>query len=145
LIAPDIVLSAAHCNINGAPNRMLVGAYKSDTASSGGVYRNIVEKVQHPLYGNNNNIQDSNDFLLIKLNQPVTSVFPVQLSINEDGSKPATGNGLTVVGLGSTTEGGNGPNNGILREVVVQAISTSQCQAQYGSGSIDGTMFCACK
>jgi hypothetical protein len=121
---------------------MLVGAYKSNTVSSGGAYRTIAEKSQHPGYNDNTS---ANDFLLLRLNKAVTSVAPVQLLINENGSIPRTNDALTVIGLGAITQGGNGPIDKILREVVVQAISTSQCNAQYGSGSIKNSMFCACK
>jgi hypothetical protein len=142
LIAPDIVLSAAHCNVNWAPNSMLVGAYRSDTASSGGVYRTIVEKTQHPNFGSNT---FANDFLLIRLDRPVTTVGNVKLRINKNRNQPATSKALTVIGLGAITEGGNGPNDKILRKVEVRVISTKRCKAQYGSRQIKSSMFCACK
>jgi hypothetical protein len=141
LIAPDIVLSAAHCNLKWAPNTMLVGAYKSNTASSGGVYRTIAEKREHPRYKSSTN---ENDLLLIRLDQPVKSVQPVKLSFNTNNKLPADGKALTVIGLGTTKEGGKEPSNKILRKVVVNAMSTSKCNARY-YGMVKSSMLCAGK
>jgi trypsin len=61
--------------------------------------------------------------------------------LNEDTSSPTAGEVLTVVGYGTTTEGG--VQSSILQEVAINYIPTDMCNVKY-SGKINGaTMMCA--
>jgi trypsin len=125
LIGPDVVLSAGHC-----------GGYVGETVTIGDIAVEIIKQQIHPNYS------DGNDFYLYKLMQPVDiSSFGVTLTLNTDGSQPVAGQDLTTLGLGATSEGGDGASS--LRDVVVPTVSDTDCDAAYGSGYIPSIMLCA--
>ena len=108
LIAPDVVLTAAHC---GEGNRLLnkelvVGAHKRGDLSGGAVSRTCVRYAHHPDYrtissseGTDNFID--NDFALCKLNEPVfIDETKVRLELNEESSVPAIGEQVVAAGMG---------------------------------------------
>ena len=74
-----------------------------------------MEKSAHPDYISST---VENDFLLLHLDAPVTTVQPIEL--NDDSTVPTAGQDLTVIGLGTTSEGGNLAS--VLQEVTVQTV-----------------------
>lgn len=141
LIAPGVVLSAAHCgSFDGT--RVSVGGYEWDELTGGATIVRVVDEARHPNY---NAATVENDFLLLRLEEPVEMNTDVVLSINDQFSRPFIGQSLTVLGLGITSEGGPSPD--FLRDVVVQAISSNVCNApnRYDDEVRDSTMFCAGK
>jgi hypothetical protein len=141
LISPTIVLTAAHCNGNGRPTDLFVGAYNvNNPDASSAERRDIAEKVEHPDYNPGNSRWD---FMLIKLDSPVTTLPPVQ--INNNGVVPGVDEDLTVIGVGATSEGGGSSTT--LLEVVVKYVPTSECNlnSAYGGAVHDPSMFCAGK
>ena len=79
------------------------------------------------------------DFLVMRLD---SSVDMQPAALNEDGSVPANGEELTVIGYGTTTEGASFQPS-TLQEVVINSIPTDTCNVNY-SGKINGaTMLCA--
>ena len=95
LIHSDIILTAAHCNGNSVPTGVIVSAYQSGQAINGAVARTIVERSQHPNYNSNT---EMNDFMVMRLNSPVTGVAPIAL--NADPLIPVGNEMLTVMGFG---------------------------------------------
>ena len=91
---------------------------------------------EHPNYSSRG--QDY-DFMVYKLRSPVTSLPPVTL--NNDSSNPSGQDTLTVIGFGSTFEGGSGSFN--LREVDVLNVPHSTCNSAYRGGVEEDIMFCA--
>ena len=141
LISPTIVLTAAHCNGSDSPTTLIVGAYKvNDPDASSAQIRAIAEKVEHPDYNPGN---DRWDFMLLKLDSPVTTLAPVRINNNKDA--PFVNEDLTVIGVGATSEGGGSSNT--LLEVVVEYVPTSECNlnSAYGGQVHDPSMFCAGK
>jgi secreted trypsin-like serine protease len=141
LIAPGVVLSAAHCGtFNG--KKVTVGGYEWGELTGGATEALVVDEAAHPNY---NAATVDNDFLLLRLEEPVEMNTNVVLSINDQFSRPFVGQSLTVLGLGTTSEGGSSPD--FLRDVVVQAISGDVCNSanRYEGGITDSTMFCAGK
>jgi hypothetical protein len=140
LIAPNVVLTAGHCDPDGfyfVGEKALVGAYERQKPTNGAVWVTITDEALHPQYDDSTT---QNDFLLLRLSQSVdTSNI---LSLNFEDTVPETGEDLTVLGVGTTTQDGSQANK--LRDVVVEAISTGQCNNNYG-GQITGSMFCAGK
>jgi len=139
LIAPNVVLTAAHCG-SFQGDSVVVGAYRYDSTANNAVRVSVSADVQHPNY---DDFTTSNDFRLLRLSQDVTiGGSNVVLSINDQSSRPSNGQDLTVLGLGTTSEDGNEAD--ILRDVVVQAIPTSTCNQpiSYG-GDVEANMFCA--
>jgi len=140
LIAPDVVLTAAHCgDLSGYS--VLVGAFKRGKATHGAVWRNVVTYVADPTYDDSTL---ANDFALLQLDSPVDLSTPIELEINDQYAVPADGEDLTVLGLGLTKWNGNKLSNK-LRDVEVQAIDTDTCNesSSYGGEVEDDKMFCA--
>jgi secreted trypsin-like serine protease len=141
LISPTIVLTAAHCNGNDRPTDLFVGAYNvNNPDASSAEKRDITAKVEHPDYNPGNYMWD---FMLMKLDSPVTTIAPVR--INTNGAIPGVNEDLTVIGVGATSEGGGSSNT--LLEVVVKYVPTSECNlnSAYGGEVDDPSMFCAGK
>ena len=141
LIAPGVVLSAAHCgNYDNAD--VIVGGYRRGSDSTNGAAtRTVAETRPHPDY-NDGNLH--NDFMLLRLETPVTMDQSVMLLINEKSGDPSSGQDLTVLGLGLEDENANELAS-VLRDVVVQAVDTDECNEAYGGSVEDDIMFCAGK
>jgi trypsin len=127
LIGPNVVLSAGHC-----------GSYIGSNVRIGGTRVQVVQQSRHPSY-NTNTL--ANDFYLHRLKTPVTTSGAI-VTLNSNGSRPADGEALTVLGLGLTSEGGS-PSS-VLRDVVVQALPNANCVTAYGSSRyFSNNMLCA--
>jgi trypsin len=133
LIAPGIILTAAHCAGNIRTARI-----GSNKANSGGVIKSVTTECMHPNYQSSTT---TNDYLLLKLDSPVdiNQYPPIQLNNNK--AVPQTNQILTVIGYGATSEGGSGSN--ALLKVSVPANSHQQCNQQYGGSIVENVMFCA--
>lgn len=140
LIAPDMVLSAAHCDPEGLGNYdVVIGRH--DLTVNDGMRIKVAKSTPHPNYNPNTT---NNDFLLIKLSTPVTNAKLVK--VNENQSLPADGSPVTVAGWGATSEGGNLSN--VLLEVSVNTMSNVACQqtsANPAYSSVTDKMLCAAR
>ena len=134
LIAPDIVLSAAHCG-GGRYTNALIGVH--DLSDIPDTHENIGIrcKIIHPSY---NEINFQNDLMILKL-ETSSSYFPVALDDNTQ-NLSEEGNNVTVMGWGTTISGGF-PSS-VLLEVELDIISNQECDEQYG-GLITNDMICA--
>jgi trypsin len=149
LIAPDLVISAAHCqNIDGAkvglinkndntvPTFTGISGVTRSTNCNAGQQNKMIHI--HENYGDNY----VNDLMIVKLGGSVdASVYPV-ISINTDGSSPSSGDPLTTMGWGQTIPGSSTSMANTLNEVEVTAVSQSACKSMYG-GYLQDNMFCA--
>ena len=135
LIAPDVVLSAAHCK--GA-DTVTIGRYNVDwwdgDLSSEYDTRTVAEEVRHPRY---NKRSLKNDIMLIRLSE--ASDKPT-MAIDYDGSADLNTE-LRVMGWGALQEDGSYPD--ILQQVNLDYVSTSACKRAYGSSEISTDMMCA--
>lgn len=77
--------------------------------------------------------------MLIQLDDPVTTIPPVKL--NQDNSVPADDVSVTVMGFGTTSEGGSISRD--LQKVELKKSSVSQCRNAYSSSYDDSVMVCA--
>lgn len=140
LVAPDVVLTAAHCG-SYEGDTVIVGAFRAGSTQNNAVEVSVIDEAMHPGY-NDDTVE--NDFMLLKLSQEVNIPGSnVVLSLNSQYSTPSDGEDLTVLGLGDTQEGGGSPN--FLRDVEVQAVDTNTCnrQSAYDGEVTDSVMFCA--
>jgi len=64
----------------------------------------------------------------------------ITLVLNDNSNFPSTGDDLDVLGMGTTSSGGNLSNR--LRDVKVESFSNNQCKKYYGN-SITDKMICA--
>ena len=137
LVAPDVVLSAAHCAGN-FDETVRVGSIRD--SSGGQVVRTLKsEEILHPNY---NDRTFENDIMLIKLREEV-SFTPVPINFNTN--NPATNSNavLTVIGFGDIRQGGPASSN--LLKVDVNYINPDRCDQFYGGrGEIkEDIMLCA--
>jgi secreted trypsin-like serine protease len=142
LIAPNWVLTAAHCVDNGMvqknPQRLdvIAGtlAYKT-----GGVRTDVDKVIVHPKWGETG-VELDFDATLLRLKTPITAVAPIKL-IAPTGNLPV-GPTVRVSGWGAISE--NGPASDKLLFVDVPVVSTAECnKPESYDGRITDQMFCA--
>lgn len=108
LIAPDTVLTAAHC-IDGSSFNVIINRHDLRTTDGESIPRR--KEIKHPSYNANTM---SNDFALVFLNRGTTEKVDF-VKLNQDESYPAAGSMSRAMGWGTTSSGGNPSNQ--LREV----------------------------
>jgi secreted trypsin-like serine protease len=138
LIAPDTVVTAAHCIDNGIvqndPARLDIVAGTAFFPESGERIKARSIAV-HPQWNSSNN---DYDIAIIKLATPSAMGRPVPI----DGNVVAVPVDVTVTGWGALSEGGRGSEE--LMGVVVPTVDTATCNHRdsYG-GAITDRMLCA--
>lgn len=145
IIAPDIALTAGHCN--GAEQdldiyRVVVGRYDLDDTSKGRSIK-MIQEVLHPLY----NVDSiDNDFNVVLLAEPIREEEGIgMIQLNSDGAVPSVGAATTVMGWGDTKpKEDEVETSDILLETEVFAVSNEQCEMSKGTvdtGSSFGQVF----
>ncbi|KAI2505441.1 peptidase [Fragilaria crotonensis] len=135
LIAPDIVLTAAHCGTSIVAG-VRVG---SNDLHSGGDMRSVVSQCLHPSYQALGPV--TNDFMLLKLDSPIdTSEYPI-VELNDDTAMPQVDDMLTVIGFGRTSTF-SAPSESLLK-VDVPVTSYDLCDQEYGGDLVEDIQFCA--
>ena len=141
LIHPDIVMTAAHCltDIANLNYPLFVGG------------RNLFQGIKRTIYSGKDNYRlhpsyqpqhpgNPYDFMLLKLNEPIWDITPAV--INANSSLPFSGDQLTTMGYGSTSEGGPGSNT--LQKVdVIYFNNCAQRFPVYANRVEDESMLCA--
>lgn len=134
LVAPDVVLTAAHCQ--GAPFDVILGCHDiGNGARSCGQRIGITRQLPHPRYRES---RTDMDMMLVFLEEPATINSNVQVvPLNSDPSYPRPGDTMTVMGWGDThaSDSVTRPSD-VLNEVDVSVISNDECDAS--SGRVDG-------
>ncbi len=113
LVAPDWVLTAAHCVVNAqgqanAPSSIgavVVNDLSVPGTSTTEVSRTVLRIVLHPRY---NAQSQANDIAMLQLTAPVNGVTPVALAT----TSPRSGTTVTVAGFGTTAQGGRSALHG---------------------------------
>jgi len=139
LIAPDVVLTAAHCG-NFTNKQVVIGAFKSDAVTKHAEVRFCDTWVPHPRFGLDGSTVN-NDFALCNLDRPVlVDESRFKLVVNEDRTKPEVAENLIVMGMGLFAEDLEG--SGFLHNATVPVISNVECNSMY-PGLITDSMLCA--
>jgi secreted trypsin-like serine protease len=137
LVAPDIVMTAAHCLVNGArkpvkPKSLQVAVGRTVLSSPAqGQVRDIAKDgvLVHARYLRG---QHSYDVAFLQLAEPVKGIRPSPLPTEGTDALLRPGHQATVVGWGNTdTELHHQPDR--LREVQVPILSHAECQVSYDS------------
>ena len=143
LIAPQRVVTAAHCTSGSASSlKVLVGTQLLD---SGGSILDVSSYADHPSYSSTTSRFDA---AVLELASSATAAGGEALQlIGPEGSADdalwAAGEQLAISGWGSTSEGGDTPNQ--LREARVPRVADSTCGQSdyYGTRFHAGSMVCA--
>lgn len=94
IIAPDIILTAAHCQ---GLTSVVIGRH--NLSSSEGESIPIKMETPHPEY---NNATEDNDLMLVLLEWPTTMDLPF-VKLNKDSNFPRVGESVTTMGWGDMT------------------------------------------
>lgn len=135
LIAPDWVLTAAHCKVSSG-DKVILG--RQDLTTDEGTVHDVEFAINHRDY---NPDTQENDISLVKLatssgQAPVGIVDAADTNAKPDDPS-------TVIGWGRLAEGAQTSNT--LQEVEIPIVTNATCQDGYASDGIDiaATMLCA--
>jgi secreted trypsin-like serine protease len=150
LVAPNVVLSAAHC-YDPTTDIVTFGMYKmmlgpGESADFDNIeHIPIAETIKHPNY---NGATTNNDYWMIRLQWASTlySGNVVSLDTPSDNLVLGSTNGrqLVVMGFGRLASGGSSPN--VMQKVGVNYISNADCvspKTGYAPSDITAAMLCA--
>ncbi|KAH9111716.1 hypothetical protein AeMF1_013841 [Aphanomyces euteiches] len=134
LIAPNVILTAAHCSVeaNYALQYAVIGTHYSSGSQDGEVIA-ISQQIVHPQNDPNTNSYDFAIYILESDSQQT----PVQISFDEIGSNVP----VVVRGFGTTSEGGSEPD--VLQKLTINTLSNSRCAQLLSGNTVDDTMVCA--
>ncbi|KAG7383527.1 hypothetical protein PHYBOEH_009874 [Phytophthora boehmeriae] len=135
LIAPEWVLTAAHCVMTDDIDVLAVLGSQEREGNAGEQIK-VVKGFQHPQYHKRKHLYDIG---LLKLVKPSTHDLATLCS--EDGSDNEVGTIATIIGWGKTE---NRTQSGTLLGVNVEIISNAQCNKRYDNRITEG-MICAGK
>jgi len=146
LIAPDVVLFAAHCG-DMTNKQFNIGSYHRSYLEAGSQERFCDEWIPDPEF-EVLNYSDS-DFALCKLNQPVyIDESKIRLELNDEISVPTDGEALRIMGLGRLEPDEYGPE--YVNDVVVPYVNHDECKTVWAgisdnnfNVSITDNKFCA--
>ncbi|WP_199439061.1 serine protease [Umezawaea beigongshangensis] len=145
LVAPDRVVTAAHCTRERTPvgtaearplARMRVVVGRTDLRGDSGESVPVSAVRVHPGF---REAISGDDVAVLVLARPVAA-RPVPLVEEGDTASYAPGTPASVLGWGRTAEGT--PPSPVLREVVVPVLGDDECRAEISSYRADG-MTCA--
>lgn len=139
ILSTTKILTAAHCAVDGSASkfRFRVGSL---TYNSGGILASVVSVAVHPKYDANT---VDYDVAVMTLSTPLTfSSTIAAATLIGSGAEPTASESTTVIGWGTTSEGGSVSTK--LRQVSVPVVALSTCKSDYsGDGTVTARMFCA--
>lgn len=141
LIAPDWVLTAAHCAEGAAPADLAVAVGRTVLSSTQGQRRAVTEVHIHPRYNDPTGL--AHDAALLRLAAPVSGLAPIPLAVAADDVYEVAGTPLTVIGWGNTRTSGQPNYPDQLMKVTVPVVSDTSCAGAYGNSLDAATMLCA--
>jgi len=135
LIAPDIVLTAAHCP-DYTDQTLKIGAWHRDSLMVEAKNRTCTQWVPHPYFVNTGEYQDDRshdldyDFALCKLDAPIfVDESRGKLVVNKDPDFPPAGKIATMIGMGQVSR--SGPIANYTRHVAARVRDQELCLQLY--------------
>jgi hypothetical protein len=137
LIAPRVVLTAAHCNtVNNVfttvpqfvGKQVRVGAFDQSGTADGSRLVTVVDQKLHPNFDTRAGFQNDFSLLLLAESVDIENLVP-KLRLSNENSDISPGTPQVIMGLGDTSE--NGSLASTLRQAIVPAISDTECLIDY--------------
>lgn len=152
LIAPQWVLTAAHCCFGFTPGELADTndiSFRFNTVNTnapvnpnGGLERNTARIFVHPLYDESEFFANGYDIAIIRLSQPVTSIVPISLpSLNDTAIVYATNYPVKIAGWGLSDTTQNFPNPDTMKFCSTRVFDHSLCSDMMGG--VTSRSFCA--
>ncbi len=145
LVAPDVILTAAHCfppEENTHLSVLINGYHDGPFEKEGQYYRDVIETVKHPDY-KPTAWAYFDDLMLMRIDENVTEI--PYITINRDTEQPEDDEEVTVMGLGALSEEGGYPS--LLQAVDVGIVDHDTCSDAYEKvylgPIVEETMVCA--
>ncbi|RHY10241.1 hypothetical protein DYB25_014070, partial [Aphanomyces astaci] len=132
LIAPNVILTAAHCTGNGF-SFAVVGSHFLSGSSDGELVK-VTKEIPHPQYVSG---ADSNDVAILLLDRSITTITPVAVSFDTVPADVLT----WVRGWGRTTPGGI--QSQVLKEVSVLSWDNARAATALRPKKVDNSMLAA--
>ena len=140
LIAPQWVLTAAHCVEDMAPSDLDLVINRYTLSSNAGERIGAAQIIEHPGYANEADGED-NDIALIKLSRPATQGQPIALITDATEQLDDPGTTARVTGWGRVPEK-NLESTDVLHGVNVPIVSQTVCNNVY-DGDVTDDAVCA--
>lgn len=137
IVGADKVVTAAHCVTGGAPPRITVVAGRDDKNTDDGVEADVRDVWVHPRF---QSASTGSDIAVLTLDQALPRT-PLPLASPQDTALYAPGTPTTVLGWGTTEEGG-GPSR-TLFQAHPPITSDQDCSRAYGGQYNPDAMVCA--
>jgi secreted trypsin-like serine protease len=139
LLAPDTVLSAAHCG--GGLYQVVIDSHDLSSVGEEDMF-DIDKEIIHPRYLESEDTAN-HDYMLLFLKEPVTSRNHTveYIKLNTNPLIPASGDSVKVIGHGITEESAVDLSN-LLLEVEVSVISNEECK-ENSYAELTDAMLCA--
>jgi len=130
LIAPDVVLTAAHCIVFAGETPDFT--FNHDTVSSLPAVLQVTSAIAHENFDIGTDPGSGPgvwyDIALMFLQSPVTNVAPVKLPSAAEAGTLATGSQLALVGYGVTVDGGS--MAGVMYDAVTDLVTVGNAELQ---------------
>ena len=138
LIAPDAILTAAHCVEGSRPDQISVVLGRYDLTTNVGKRHDVAQIIVHPRY---NSFSNDSDVAILLLETPSDrTTIPILSANNTELAEPGVTS--TVIGWGNLREGGSSPDE--LHEVDIPIVSNAVAnQPQSYNGGITPRMLAA--
>lgn len=137
LVAPNKVVTAAHCTVGDSPSAVRVVAGRDDKNSTAGVVARVTRIWIHPSY---RDVTLGYDVSVLTLDRNLTyGTLPIATS--SDTGLYAAGTSGTILGWGTTSSGGSASR--YLLKATVPVVSSTSCANSYGTDYKSAHMVCA--
>jgi secreted trypsin-like serine protease len=123
LVAPNVVVTAGHCVIGGAPNGVLIGASKLSAPQEGETIQ-VMRAIEYP------NSQGTIDAGILILAKPATKATPRTIASGWLKLDVKNGAQVQLVGFGATDRDGNVPTDALMEATTT--ITDFDCSKSAG-------------